>query len=64
MITWPLDTVHLRKDTIIQALVPGPNLYDKKEEKKRERKERNLVTCGRWLFSLKDNVTIPEERSG
>lgn len=30
--------------------------------KKRKRKERNLVTCGPWLFSLKDKVTIPEER--
>ena len=60
MVTWPLDMVHLRKDRIIQILVPGPNLYDKKEKEK----ERNLVTCGAWLFSLKNEVKIQQKRPG
>lgn len=58
VITRALDMVQLRKDRIIQISVPGLNLYDKKEGNKRKRKERYLVTCDPWLFSLKGEVTI------
>lgn len=37
MITWSLDMAHLRKDRIIQILVTGTNLYDKKGEKGKEK---------------------------
>ena len=40
MIAWPLDTAHLRNDTIIQILVPGPPLYDKKDVGEKKEKKR------------------------
>lgn len=55
----PRDRVHLRKDRIIQVLMPGPNLYDKKE--KRRKKLSNLWSLA---VSLKNVVKIQQERPG